>query len=149
LAPVPSPIGPAVNLKKKTAALDVENDKSAWVGEYGTWSLEKHAEQVGKRLRPMAATLGSPQAVDTPLVVGGLSERSVREMTSLLSPLGLVPLQAGGAGTTTQKDAPMHYVDGGAVAVQLMRGDSAAQATGTITHVIGNKALGFGHPMME
>jgi hypothetical protein len=151
LVPVATPIGPATTApKKKTAALDVDSDKSAWVGDYGTWTLEKHAQQVGQRLRPMAGSaIGSPQPVDTPLVVGGLSERSVREMTTLLQPLGLVPLQAGGAGATAAKDAPMHYVDGGAVAVQLMSGDSAAQATGTITHVIGNKALGFGHPMME
>ncbi|MGZ6095332.1 MAG: SpoIVB peptidase S55 domain-containing protein [Polyangiales bacterium] len=150
LMPVASPVGPAAAPKKKTAALDTDSDKSAWIGDYGTWTLEKHAEQVGKRLRPMAGnTIGTPQPVDTPLVVGGLSERSVRELTTLLQPLGLIPLQAGGAGVAPSKDAPMHYVDGGAIAVQLMSGDSAAQATGTITHVIGNKALGFGHPMME
>ena len=35
------------------------------------------------------------------------------------------------------------------VAVTLARGDFAAQGIGTVTHVIGNKVLGFGHPMME
>lgn len=139
---------PATSVNKK-ASLDLPNDtKQAWVGTPGTWNLDDHAKQVAKRLGG-PAPLGAPQPVDTPLIVGGLSSRTIKELTSSLSPLGIVPLQAGGAGVGTSKDAPSHYVDGGAVAVQLARGDFSAQAIGTVTHVVGNKVLGFGHPMME
>jgi len=145
--PVAAPAGSA----KKAAALDVpaEKSKTAWSGAPGTWSLDEHAKQVATTLKPGGAPIGSPEPVETPLMVGGLSARSIKELTNALAPLGLVPLQAGGAGTTTTKDAPAHYVDGGAVAVSLARGDFAAQAIGTVTHVVGNKVLGFGHPMME
>jgi hypothetical protein len=139
--------------KKSAAAPSAHDDRSAtaWTGTPGTWSLEAHAASVGARLRGGAApNLGSPQPVDTPLVVGGLSDRSVRALASVLAPLGLVPLQAGGAGSSAPAaGAPAHYVDGGAVAIQMMRGDAAAQATGTVTKVYGKRLLGFGHPMME
>jgi hypothetical protein len=134
---------------KKGAELEKASDeKSAWSGDPGTWTLDAHAKQVAKRLGG-APPLGSPQPVDTPLIVGGLSSRAIKELTATLGPLGLVPLQAGGAGVGVAKNAPAHYVDGGAVAVQLARGDFAAQGIGTVTHVVGNKLLGFGHPMME
>jgi hypothetical protein len=156
-----APVGP-VTTPKKTGALDSptsgSDEKSAtlWKGEIGTYSIDAHVKQVASRLKgaPSAgsglASLSTPQMVETPLIVGGMSERAVRELTTMLAPLGMVPLQGGGAGLgAPSKDAPMHYVDGGAIAVQLMKGDSAAQATGTVTHVMGNKLVAFGHPMME
>lgn len=146
-----APIGPAPKVTPKKASLDTEDpQKTAWNGDPGGYSIESHVKQVSGRLRPMASSINTPQMVDTPLMIGGMSEQAVKELATLLQPMGLVPLQAGGAGATTpSKDAPLHYVDGGAIAVQLMRGDAAAQATGTVTHVVGKKLLGFGHPMME
>jgi len=148
-APLPAPSAPA-----KKASLDApaeEKSAVAWKGEPGTWSLEAHVKQVALRLHggPGPSPAGSPQPVDTPLIVGGMSERTIKELTSMMSPLGMVPLQAGGAGVGTAKDAPLHFVDGGAIGVSLARGDFSAQAIGTVTHVVGNKVLGFGHPMME
>ena len=152
-----SPIGPTTKTPppKKTGALDaLDGDtKTAtfWSGDPGTYSLADHVKQVSARIRPTSnASITAPQMVDTPLIVGGMSDRTVKEMGAMLAPLGLVPLQGGGAGVASvAKGAPEHFVDGGAIAVQLMRGDSAAQATGTVTHVIGDRLVGFGHPMME
>lgn len=146
-----APLGPTPKAPPKKAGLDVEESgKTAWSGDPGAYSLESHVKQVAGRLRPSGNAINTPQMVDTPLMIGGMSEQAVKEMATLLSPMGLVPLQAGGAGGgAPSKDAPLHYVDGGAIAVQLMRGDAAAQATGTVTHVVGKKLLGFGHPMME
>jgi hypothetical protein len=45
--------------------------------------------------------------------------------------------------------APEHFVDGGALAVQMGRGDISFMGLGTVTHVEGTKLCGFGHPMME
>jgi len=153
-----APVGP-VTPPKKTGSLSPSEseEKSAtmWKGDVGSYAIDAHIKQVAGRLKgaPLGSgvtSISSPQMVETPLIVGGMSERAVRELTTMLAPLGMVPLQGGGAGLgTPSKDAPMHYVDGGAIAVQLMRGDAAAQATGTVTHVMGNKLVAFGHPMME
>jgi len=41
------------------------------------------------------------------------------------------------------------FVDGGSIGVQLIRGDVAATAIGTVTHVAGRRLVAFGHPMMN
>lgn len=154
-----SPIGPSVGPKaKKTGALDgldlddaIDASKSAtrWTGAPGSYSLDAHVKEVAARLGAGGPNVG-PQTVETPLIVGGMSDKTVKALATELAPLGLVPLQGGGAGVAAAaKGAPEHFVDGGAIAVQLLRGDSAAQAVGTVTHVIGDKMVGFGHPMME
>jgi hypothetical protein len=66
----------------------------------------------------------------------------------LLAPLGLEPLQAGGGGAQDPA-APKRYEDGGAIGVELIRGDMSAMGLGTVTRVEGDKLVAFGHPMME
>ncbi|GAC1542580.1 MAG: hypothetical protein NVS3B10_06960 [Polyangiales bacterium] len=150
----PKPTPGQTGAKTKTGSIDaaVDDTRSAtrWSGAPGTYSLAAHVKEVAARLGPKSANGMAPSMVETPLIVGGMSDRAIAELTTMLSPLGLVPLQGGGAGVAkVAKGAPEHFVDGGAIAVQLMRGDSAAQATGTVTHVIGKRLVGFGHPMME
>lgn len=127
---------------------------SRFGGEPGKYDLERHRDQLAQNHRERsqgggqrldAATL-SPVA--TPVLMGGMSTRSVEFASNLLSPLGLVPLQAGGGGGT-EADAPKRYVDGGAIGVQLVRGDMSAMGLGTVTRVEGDKLVAFGHPMME
>src|SRR5690606_11051334 len=61
---------------------------------------------------------------------------------------GLMPMQAGGAGEA-EPNAPTRYENGGAVGVQLVRGDMSAMGLGTVTRVEGDLVSGFGHPMMN
>ena len=86
----------------------------------------------------------------TPLMLGGFSDRAVEALSEQLAPYGLMPLQAGGgARRRAPGAAPPHYVDGGAIGVQLVRGDVNATAVGTVTHVVGRELVAFGHPMMN
>jgi hypothetical protein len=39
-------------------------------------------------------------------------------------------------------------VDGGSIGVQLVRGDISVMAVGTVTHVVGQRLVAFGHPML-
>src|SRR5262249_20146313 len=52
-------------------------------------------------------------------------------------------------GSAHNTNAPTHYVDGGALGVELASGDVSLMGLGTVTHVEGVKLAGFGHPMME
>jgi len=56
-----------------------------------------------------------------------------------------------GRGRTASAAGPPNprFVDGGAIGVQLIRGDVSATAIGTITHVDGRRLVAFGHPMMN
>lgn len=122
---------------------------TAFEGQPGTYDVEAHAAQVATRLnagldptRPLVPTA-------TPLMLAGMSDRSMALVRKLFGPLGLEPVQAGGGGGKEDPNAPKHFVDGGGVGVSMASGDVSFMGLGTVTHVEGTKLCGFGHPMME
>lgn len=85
-----------------------------------------------------------------PLALAGVSERVLDGLRGYLEPFHLVPLAgAGNAPPDAASRGPAGFEPGGAIAVQLIRGDISAAGTGTVTHVAGSKVLGFGHPMFS
>jgi hypothetical protein len=132
-----TPIGPGTG----TTAFD---------GAPGAYDLETHAQQVAARLSMGTDPSKPVRPAATPLLLAGMSDRSMALVQKLFGPLGLEPVQAGGGGDGKQDpNAPMHYVDGGALGVQMASGDVSFMGLGTVTHVEGTKLCGFGHPMME
>jgi hypothetical protein len=120
-----------------------------WEGAPGQYDLLAHAKQVAARYAEVDGADSGPRMLGTPLMVGGLSERSLGFARTLFAPAGLEPFAAGGGGQgVPDGDAPAHYTDGGAVGVQLVRGDISMMGLGTVTHVEGPKLCAFGHPMM-
>jgi len=106
-----------------------------------------------RMLRPAAPRLlagqrGGLEPLATPLMVSGIGNRAMAELALRLEPAGLVPLQGGGAGKM-QRDAAMasKFAPGSAVSVPLATGDADMSATGTVTEVVGNRVLVFGHSM--
>ncbi|MBI3268042.1 MAG: hypothetical protein HYZ53_03400 [Planctomycetes bacterium] len=91
----------------------------------------------------------SPTALlpcETPLVLSGFSNRAAAWLEDALRAYRIVPVQGGGGGWAPGMTLPVE--PGGAVAVQLIRGDLEASAVGTITHVLGAKVYAFGHPFL-
>lgn len=84
----------------------------------------------------------------TPIMLGGLDDSVANMLAKELEPLGFIAMQSSaGAGS---KGGPKHFEPGGAIAVELARGDIAMTGVGTVTYVDGNgRTLAFGHPMME
>ncbi|MFI5308152.1 MAG: hypothetical protein ACHQ53_12405 [Polyangiales bacterium] len=109
--------------------------------------LEQHALAYGygesrDALRPAA----------TPVMLSGLHERMASVLNAQLERFGLVALQAGGGAapsTAGSSAAPPHFEDGGSIGVALIRGDISATAIGTVTHVVGDRLVAFGHPMLN
>ncbi|HEV8551559.1 MAG TPA: SpoIVB peptidase S55 domain-containing protein [Polyangiaceae bacterium] len=116
-------------------------------GELGHYDVREHAAEVARTTYEGGPTPVRPVA--TPLLVGGLTPGAIRLASDLLTPLGLEPLQAGGGGGAPEPDAPKQFEDGGAIGVELIRGDMSATGLGTVTRVEGDKLVAFGHPMME
>lgn len=129
------------------ASRSLRDGASSFDGPAGAYDLAVHAEQ-------MAARAGGPAGArtyvpaETPLMMAGVGDRTARMLRSLLEPLGLDPLQTGG-GQGPMAGAPEHFVDGGALGVELVRGDISMMGLGTVTHVQGTKLCAFGHPMMN
>ncbi len=114
-----------------------------------SYDLETHAKQLASRSErergSMTATTLAPAS--TPLMIGGMTPSAMKLAEQYLSPMGLDPVQAGGAGSKVAEDAPTAYEDGGAIGVQLVRGDISMMGLGTVTRVEGDKLVAFGHPM--
>lgn len=141
-----APLPKAAPPPKKRALIDAPD---RFRGEPGEYDLEKHATQMKERM-PVAADPSRPLVpASTPLMLGGLGDRTAAYVRKVFGPLGLEPLQAGGGGLAVDPSAPQHYVNGGGLGVSLVRGDVSFFGLGTVTHVEGAKNCGFGHPMME
>lgn len=153
--PIPKgflPGGSPMPSSKAAADPKVEMSPHAYAGAPDAYDLTAHAKQMAARTAPaLSSPEGSQLArASTPVLMGGMGSVSMKIASDLLAPMGLEPLQAGG-GSSKQpdKDAPTKFVDGGAIGVELLRGDISATGVGTVTRVSGTKLLAFGHPMMQ
>lgn len=116
-------------------------------GAPGRYDLLDHAAQLARRWGD-PRTASGPIPAGTPLLMAGVGDRAAELARTLFGPMGLEPMQAGG-GQATAPDAPQHYVNGGSLGVQLVRGDVSIMGLGTVTYVEGSRVVGFGHPMLN
>lgn len=146
--PVAEPPLPARGVRRPQRAEVRTGGLAPYLGERratATSALEAHAARFGA-----SASSSSLQHAATPLLVGGFGDEVARMLDQQLGGFGLTVLQAGGAGEATPAPgAPTLYQHGSAVGVQLVRGDIAATAVGTVTHVDGARVSAFGHPMLN
>jgi len=101
--------------------------------------------------RPTAADPGSAEvgmtAAAVPLAMSGFSAPAFAQAKQLMASYPIEPMQAGGTGDAS--GGPGEFALGGAIAVQLVRGDMSAAATGTVSFLEGNGVLAFGHPLFQ
>ncbi len=107
-------------------------------------SLRAHQEQVTANIGPVGLA-----ATQTPIMLGGLNDSVAQMLGTELEGLGLVPTQAGGSSSARIRGAD-RFVNGGAIAVELARGDISVNGIGTVTHVDrSGRVIAFGHPMLN
>jgi hypothetical protein len=92
---------------------------------------------------------GVPLPAATPLLLSGFGPASTALLEHELAPFGLLPMQGSGSATDAKAQPSERFVDGGSIGVQLVRGDVSMMAVGTVTHVEGQRLVGFGHPMLN
>ena len=97
--------------------------------------------------RGFPATAGEMLPIATPLVFSGFPEDLVREVGPMFRARGLDPVQGGGGTGSHGAEYPIE--PGVPIAVALMSGDLSLAATGTLTHVEGNRVWAFGHPFLD
>ena len=87
--------------------------------------------------------------LSTPVSFSGFSRLALERFGPELRKLGLEPVQgAMGGGSTSNNTAvgdPKRIQPGSMISVQLMTGDMAVGADGTVTHVDGDRIYAFGH----
>jgi hypothetical protein len=104
---------------------------------------EAAGAQLGAMLRP----------ISTPLILSGFEPASVDLLAGAFGAAGFTPVVGGavGGGQVKSLNAPERLMtgalrEGDAVGVSLVGGDLEMGATGTITHIDGDRVYAFGHP---
>jgi len=82
-----------------------------------------------------------------PLSVGGGSPKLLETLKPIFEGSGFVPLAAGAGASDDTVD--VEYEPGCSLVVGLLEGDLSLAAVGTTTEVIGDRVVGFGHPMFS
>jgi hypothetical protein len=100
----------------------------------------------------MAANLGPVatmlRPIATPLLLGGFEPAAVDLVTAAFRDSGFSPIATGLGGTAPQnRSAPGPLREGDAIGVALASGDFDMGATGTVTHIDGDRVYAFGHPL--
>ncbi|MEP7116093.1 MAG: SpoIVB peptidase S55 domain-containing protein [Acidobacteriota bacterium] len=99
----------------------------------------------------LAADLPRPIATDlrpiaVPLVVGGVDAGALERLLPALATAAFVTTQAAAVPASAPAGA-LTLAPGDAIGVALMSGDFSMGATGTVTHVDGDRVYAFGHPL--
>ncbi len=116
------------------AAMRLFAERPTYVGFGGSDDISVMSS-IGTQLRPIAL----------PMTMGGFSPQAIAPLAPALRAAGLLPVptakQAAQGSATAQ---PLRAGD--PIGVTLLAGDLEIGATGTVTHVEGNKVYAFGHP---
>jgi hypothetical protein len=94
--------------------------------------------EMGALLRPIA----------TPLIMSGMNASASDLVSSMFRDAGFTPVLSGGHGSDAPKSTePLR--PGDPIGVSLLGGDADMGASGTITHIDGDKLYAFGHPFFN
>lgn len=133
------PVSPerlAAAIRANYARIAAFADRPADVQAFGLPAAA--GSQMGALLRPIA----------TPLMLSGMDSGTSDLVSSMFRDAGFTPMFSGAAGGGAPAETgPLR--PGDPVGVSLLSGDAEMGATGTITHIDGNRIYGFGHPFFN
>lgn len=98
---------------------------------------------------PVAAGEGAVlRPIETPLVVSGLHPALFAHFAPAFSERGLAATAGAGGAVPDGSTSGEPIRPGDPIAAQLVSGDMSIAATGTVTHVDGDRVYAFGHPFL-
>jgi hypothetical protein len=115
------------------------------------WSMEKYlplGTAKDELIRPPAAAVDQSTRLaplSTPLMMSGIPRHALDQFEPMLKSHGMMPLQAGGAGGVGAEATAVKLEPGSAIGVPMITGDMEMTAIGTVTEVLGDRVVGFGH----
>ncbi len=94
---------------------------------------------------------GQMMQIATPLSFGGFTSATIDHFSPQLKALGLEPRQGVGMGGRVEERMgnPSALHPGSMISVELMTGDLAVGADGTVTYIDGDQVYAFGHRFMD
>ena len=94
------------------------------------------------------SSYGQLRPIATPINFSGFAASALHDFVRHFRSLGWSPIMGGG--TARQEDwNDLPLEPGSTISVQLVRGDMEMSASGTVTHIAGDKVYAFGHPFFS
>jgi SpoIVB peptidase S55 len=141
-------------LRNSTSAAPVSSPVPPAAGQRPAIALAFGERDLTRRIpRPEPVLSGEARMIDiaTPLSFGGFSRATLDTFAPQLRALGLEPRQGvtSGAKIDPVMGNPADLHPGSMISVQLMAGDLAVGADGTVTHIDGDRVYAFGHRFLD
>lgn len=107
---------------------------------------------VGDLTRTQISTVGAAKRIALPVSLSSFAPETVARFGRYLDDMGMVAVPSGAsssAPTTVSTSASKHFAPGDPVGAVLLNGDFSVAATGTVTHIEGDRVYAFGHPFLD
>ena len=98
-----------------------------------------------------ASTMSGVKPIAVPLSMSSFAPETIGRFSKYFDTMGFVAVPSGSStgGAATPSSVPASFKPGDAVGAVLLNGDFNLAATGTVTHIEGNRVYAFGHPFLD
>jgi hypothetical protein len=140
--------GPA--LAAATPRVSASEFLTALANRKTTELFEKFTD--GLAAASQASTISGVKPIAVPLSMSSFAPETIGRFSKYLDAMGFVAVPSGssiGGGGQAPSSVQPSFEPGDAVGAVLLNGDFNLAATGTVTHIEGNRVYAFGHPFLD
>ena len=142
IQPIEQMIAPDILLPNKVVAVHRQ-------GQYPNFQTGSTDVPVNGSFPSLNPSIGSLKEIFTPLSLSGFTPRTVQAFAENFRRLGFDPQQGVSSGTPASQVLSGKVLPGSMISVQLLSGDMAISADGTVTYVNKNRVYAFGHRFLD
>jgi hypothetical protein len=97
------------------------------------------------------SSLGAAKRIALPVSLSSFAPETIARFGHYLDDMGMVAVPSGSSTTssTVTGEAAKHFAPGDPIGAVLLNGDFNVAATGTVTHIEGDRVYAFGHPFLD
>ena len=119
----------------------IANSKSETVFDKLTGDFASH----------QTSSLGAAKRIALPVSLSSFAPETIARFGHYLDDMGMVAVPSGSSSTSpsVSPEAAKHFAPGDPVGAVLLNGDFNVAATGTVTHIDGDRIYAFGHPFLD
>jgi SpoIVB peptidase S55 len=106
---------------------------------------------VGDLAARQVSTLGAAKRIALPVSLASFAPETIARFGHYFDEMGFVAVPSGSssASSTAGSSAAKHFAPGDPIGAVLLNGDFTVAATGTVTHIEGDRVYAFGHPFLD
>lgn len=107
---------------------------------------------IGDLVSRQVSTLGTAKRIALPVSLSSFAPETIARFGHYLDEMGLVAVPSGSSSSSSSKSDATdagQFAPGDPIGAVLLNGDFTVAATGTVTHIEGDRVYAFGHPFLD